>query len=313
MIDLLERPLFQSPPGEDVVAEFRRHLAETSRPESFPQISTTKPPKDGQVVVLYHPIDINRSRRPDKDMAPCPICSANVGKYLRGGTLIWCEASHAIYAIGPDCSETLWEDGRLNRAVNVYLQAERTKRNAVSLVEEVRAIGARRTWIVTQRAQVKRLSEIHDSLAREAPKLRGALSRALRTATSTGVSGGGFLRGTWKAGRELDVADAALRRLLDLAGSDVEGWVENLAPRVVAEYLDEARRTTSVLKRIAGRAQEAAAFLSASNMERMAQWGRSGQAPMDFVAIRTGSSVDLRAGEERWRGPVGVGAIGAPP
>lgn len=112
LADLLLRPDFPSAPSDDLVARFRAHVRETGSPETFAQISTTKPPQDGAVVPLALKVTIPGKRRTMGRMAPCPICSARTPKWLENGTLIWCEATRAIYCIGPECWQGLWKDVR---------------------------------------------------------------------------------------------------------------------------------------------------------------------------------------------------------
>jgi len=63
---------------------------------------------------------------------------------VNGGALIWCAETEAIYAIGPDCHETLWGDGRMNRALNALRQSDIEKANAEKLINTVSLIPAYR-------------------------------------------------------------------------------------------------------------------------------------------------------------------------
>ena len=84
-----------------LVEQFREHLRATNCPETFPTICHSRPPKDAQPEWLCD-IDIDRSKRPDGDMAPCPICSPNSPKYLHG-YLVWFRDEGVIRAIGHEC------------------------------------------------------------------------------------------------------------------------------------------------------------------------------------------------------------------
>lgn len=305
---LVEMSVFPTPPDGELVMAFRKHVGATGQPETFHNISTARPPKDGELIVLHHPIDIERGKRPDSDMAPCPICSPGKPKYLTGGTLIWCEATQAIYAIGPKCSVTLWEDGRLNRAVNLYLQTESAKANASGLVAALALIPAQRTWISNHRSMAEKAERYQKNFAKQAPKLRGALSRGLRskTAATAQIKGDNFLRGSWKLTNDLDMADLALGSAITAAGEDSEAYVLGLTPSGVSERLSKIKSPITTLKRTADRMADAAAFLSAKNCEHIGKWGASGTAPMSFKATYTASSIDLKTVNERWVGPLGL-------
>lgn len=308
MIDLAVRALFPEPPGADLVQAFRLHVATCGQPETFPRISTARPPKDGDLIVLHHPIDIDRRRRPESDMAPCPICSPQDPKYLNGGTLIWCDATSAIYAIGPKCSLTLWEDGRLNTAVNLFLQAEKEKQHAAMLRAELPKISALRAWIADHNSLAARLDRLHRGLSKDAPKLRGALSRALRTGTAatSSIKGGDFLRGSWNLAKDLAEADAALSGMQGAMGQDGDGFVLRLSATAVAQRLAQMKTARATIARTAERMNSAAAFTARTNCEALGLWSKSEAAPMRFKMAHTGSTMALRTETEQWNGSVGI-------
>ena len=311
MIDLAVRALFPEPPGADLVQAFRLHVATCGQPETFPRISTARPPKDGDLIVLHHPIDIDRRRRPESDMAPCPICSPQDPKYLKGGTLIWCDATSAVYAIGPKCSLTLWEDGRLNTAVNLFLQAEKEKQNAAVLRAELPKVAALRAWIASYQGLAEKLDRLHRSLAKDAPKLRGALSRALRTGTAatSSIKGIDFLRGGWNLAKDLSEADASLADVERAMGQDSKAFVIRLSATAVAQRLASLKAARATLTRTAERMAAAADFTARSNCEALGRLSKSESAPMNFKISHTASTMDLRSDAERWSGAVGI----APP
>lgn len=94
---------FRSYPGENIVAGFKKHIAETGKPHEWAHHSHTKPPKDLPFVHLWH-FSIPEKIARNVGMAPCPICSPKSPKYLHG-VLAWFPSEGLIRAIGHDCAE----------------------------------------------------------------------------------------------------------------------------------------------------------------------------------------------------------------
>jgi len=267
---LITRARFELPPSDDVVRAFLAHVRDTGQPETFDLISTTKPPKDGAVVALRTSISVPLAKRPLRDRAPCPICSPANPKFLANGTLLWCESSKAIYCIGPDCYSTWWDDGRFDQALNALRRTQQELTNAGKLEAFIAQIADQRDWIARNLAQARRIAELHADLIRSAPKFRGTLSRRLKGSLSThGVRGDGFLRGQWPLERKLTDAD---RLLVALQHGSRD--VSKLSPSAVKERLQDAARAEASLKFVYERMSEAAVFLSADNMRKLAELGK---------------------------------------
>ena len=92
---------FRTPPGQYLVEEFLAHIRQSGQSETFPglhpgPIAKTEP------FLLLRPFEIDRRKRPEGDLAPCPMCQPN--KYLRG-SLIYLPDLKAIAAIGHCCAD----------------------------------------------------------------------------------------------------------------------------------------------------------------------------------------------------------------
>lgn len=316
MTDLILRSVFPEPPSDALRLAFGKHIATTGRPETFSDISTAQPPKDGTVVVLEHPVDINRKTRSDRGMAPCPICSPEHGKYLNGGSLIWCEATQAIYAIGPRCSAHLWEDGRMNKAINLFMESERAKADGIRLYHLVLRIPRLLEWIVRNRSLASDVTNAHTSFAKDMRRLRGAMSRALKASNGTAldrgpltdipigtVIGRPFLSGGWALGSDLDQVATVLRAFPVIEGQDLLHWIDALTPSVRAAKCKEIERARETLARAEQRMEAASSFLSARNTEVLGRWGKGEGAPMSFSVSMTTSRITFREGDAMWQGP----------
>jgi hypothetical protein len=304
------RPEFPTRPGPELRAAFRKHLLDTTQPETFPGLSAARPPDEGELVVIHHPIDVDRSRRLGGEMVPCPVCCPTKGKWLRGGTLIWSSVAQAIYVIGPRCSHGAWRQ-RLDVAINVFKETETAKRNTLLLAAQIAAIGARCAWIEGVRTTVARADDRQAGFARALPKLRTAFRRELKTGNfiiARGPAGpvpigtfrgGAFMEGLWRLSNKLD---RALSTLVAIEGeATAANWVDALAPSVRADKLHELRSVERALEGIAEKVSAAAAFASHANLDILANWARSGGAPLGFKVTRTARTFDLVVDDRRWQ------------
>ncbi len=96
--------------------------------------------------MLAEKISVNTALRLGGDMVPCPMCSHGKPKWKHDGSLIWCEATKAIYCIGPRCSGVTWEK-RLNVARNILRQTEKARADAAALVAVAGRAPAVLGWI----------------------------------------------------------------------------------------------------------------------------------------------------------------------
>jgi hypothetical protein len=93
--------LFKDRPTRFLKEEFGKHVSKTGSPETFPGIHPGPIPKTARFFKLG-PFSIERKKRSDLDMAPCPMCQPN--KFL-SGFLVWLPELQAIAAIGHCCAD----------------------------------------------------------------------------------------------------------------------------------------------------------------------------------------------------------------
>lgn len=176
---LHHRPIFPTPPDKSVVAAFKAHVAKTGSPETFVWISMTRPPAEGEVVVL-DTFSLDRRKRPRGDMAPCPICSPFHEKYLEDGALIWCSATEAIYAIGPQCAGGLWKDGRVDRAIEKFKAAADVERMHKLLIVRMLDVPAMRLWIEKELSLALAVDDLARSFRQGLPEFCSRLQNDAR-------------------------------------------------------------------------------------------------------------------------------------
>lgn len=90
-------------PSEAWIEAFLEHVRTTGQPETFAGIDWTFPPAWSPPYILKANIDIERSKRPNGDMAPCAICSPTHSKCLNGLFLVYYEREAIVRVFGPDC------------------------------------------------------------------------------------------------------------------------------------------------------------------------------------------------------------------
>jgi hypothetical protein len=302
-IELVERSLYFEKPGEDVAEAFRKHVAETGQPETFPTISTAKPPAETAVEVILDEVTINPKLRPNRDLAPCAICSQSAPKFQYDGKLIWCEASKAIYCIGPDCAETLWQDRRMTTALNIYQRAAREKAEREWLVTVMGALPTFLDWIEAQHALAVRADQEREALTKRALPWMQAASRALKLpdANRPMIVGDAFLRGTWGLVKALDGARDMFRTYGGV--TDVAAWIAPLPASAVHERAESLRRALAILKTVHERLQTCCAFFARSNLEAVVSWCRSPSAPIYCHAHLSALGIEIRVNgsNDTWR------------
>ena len=318
MAELTVHSVYPESPGVDLGKRFLEHVRTTGTPETFSTISTARPPKTGQLVVLAYPVDINRDRRANKDMAPCPICCPTDPKWLSRGSLIWCEDTQAIYCVGPKCSTTGWAAARLTAAQNAFLQVDREKKAAIDLTSAVALVEARLAWIDAALPAVQHVDQLHSGLAKEQGAVRNALRRATKGSPDLQVdvggrfqpvgpvNGTGFLTSSWQEGKRLEEARRKLLSLrADVGSESAADWATGLAPTIRKAKLKTANATAEALAVTSRKVGEAAAFLSDQTFRTLVAWSRAGAAPTGCSISQTEGAIEIRGEGYPWRARAG--------
>src|SRR5690242_6721823 len=104
-------------------ARAAQHLKDTHSPETLAGVVWTKPPK-GAVPILIRDIVLDRTKRPGRLAAPCPICCPNSPKYLQGA-LAWFPDEGVYRCIGIECIAHLCGE---EKAYRVRRNFDKTKK-----------------------------------------------------------------------------------------------------------------------------------------------------------------------------------------
>jgi hypothetical protein len=317
--ELVRRSLFPTRPSGVVTQGFLRHVAETGCPETFAQISTTRPPSEGDLKVLTR-FSASREKRLDQALAPCPICSPWDPKYLTG-VLIWCEADAAIYAIGIECALTLWTDGRLDQEIAAHDRMVQSLTVENALLDRLPRVPLLRSWVTDHRNLVILVDQLCKSFRRDAPNVRRELADAARgdgflralvrrppTSDQAAIDemevigrleGGGFLTSTAEMEKALGLCDLHLS-FVDFGLSDDE-CLTAVCNMTAAEQRKAdiwVREAVKTLSKISARIDAAISFLDPVNLATIRAWGR--RLPRPIHAAGDARSVRLDRGGEVW-------------
>jgi hypothetical protein len=332
---LVYRPDFPSAPTGLIISAFKEWIKETGRPEDFPQISTSRPPKDTELSLIYGPFRINRSLRIDGTLVPCPICRPFSPKYLEG-YLVWCRASKAIYAIGIECGQDHFGKGAFAQAEADLLRKNRERQIEDELIERLPFVPVLGEWASAWAAAASESDQLARDFRRRCPTLFTHLKNALRgtddlvvqietagrsTSRAMGTEIVHRVRGAvWLAGTpDLSKRLGMLQRQLESInlGSDPDDVYLRLADFGQTDLKAAHRWLLSCLKAIEylhPRLLAGAAFLSAENLAGVEKWANHPQINLRVRAQRAGRTVTISTGLSGydWLGKIHVLDSGAP-
>jgi len=165
---------FSTKPSDAIIDAFLQSVRDTGEPETFPSITTTKPPPDSKPVFLRR-FSIDRKCRRDGEMAPCPICSPASPKYLHEGYLTWYPDEQVIRAIGPECGDAVFGGTQYAEAKAAFDLVER-ERLAVEFLQK--NLPKTLSMLVALRSLEDAAVEaerLHEQMRRGAPRIHAKL------------------------------------------------------------------------------------------------------------------------------------------
>jgi hypothetical protein len=178
---------FSNRPSNELIEAFLQHVRETGEPECFPSITTSKPAPNSRPVFLRQ-FSIERKRRRDGDMAPCPICSPASPKYLHDGYLAWYPDECVIRAIGPECGDAVFGGTQYAQAKTIFDLVER-ERLAVEFLQK--NLPKALSMLVALRALEEPAAEaerLHQQLRKGGPRILAKLREMKSTGGAISVS-----------------------------------------------------------------------------------------------------------------------------
>lgn len=122
-------------PSDSWIENFLEHVRQTGQPETFRGLDWTFPPAWSPPHILKN-FDVSREKRPERDMAPCAICSPAHSKCLNGLYLVYYEKESVVRVIGPDCGAKI-EGGDLFIAEQHAFKLRERKARAEAKLERM--------------------------------------------------------------------------------------------------------------------------------------------------------------------------------
>lgn len=280
-------------PPQVLIQEFQEHVKATGSPETFADIDNTHPTSVDGAEILCN-FRVNRTRRAERDLAPCPICSPSSPKFLEG-CLVWYPAEAVIRAIGHECSAKIDADWHKRKQAfkareeqearekflfeNLHQVPELTKR----LSEEISiASKHRKIWAEFR----KRCPAITQDLRREMASGRLIVRRARSEALEGVVKGSkyyeetvGYVIGQTAVKSNFDHHTKYLPQIKALAlvghGADPESAglaiceMTSVEMKVVEKTIKRSRRTLEELERINS---DFKSFFLPDNIKKINKW-----------------------------------------
>jgi hypothetical protein len=163
-------------PTEDDVARFLDHVRRTGQPETFATLCRSTPSALSRPVFLRQ-FSVERSRRPDGDEAPCPICSPNDPKYLHDAYLVWYPDEGVIRAIGPECGDSVFGGTAYAEAKGEFEIEERERRATDFIERNLPKVLAMVVALEVIRPAVLEAERLYSEFTGQAPRIHEKLRR----------------------------------------------------------------------------------------------------------------------------------------
>lgn len=160
--------VFKDRPSGIFIDEFAAHVKETGEPETFKGLFRGKIPRDAEFKRL-RPFSIDRVKRPNADMAPCPRCGQN-DKFLHGD-LAWFPKHQYCAAIGHCCAG----HEALAAAEREFKWRQKRDHQESYLLAGLPLIEAKLSVVRSIRPQCAEALRVYRQFRKEAPQLHGIL------------------------------------------------------------------------------------------------------------------------------------------
>ncbi len=295
--------IFNDRPGPEFIDGWRQHIADTGEPEKYPGVSTTKPAKSANVVLLSDEIRVPTAMRPGGDKVPCPLCSPSTGKFGTGRMAYFPDDS-ATRFIGHDCAKrylgtNYTEAERLFRIeaqcaafIQLWpkLQAALPQLNPIvqSLYVVGKILSQLRLYIDAQATGFART--FHGDLV--AIGSRVVTSRD-QGAKSYDIRGLEFLSKDFNPESDVEKLMNVCRDILSPLPSWQINEGDSPASREIIKRGRAAARRLRGISELRNQIEEAAQFLDPINLNLLEQWRSSGNSPFTVIRFkREGDRID---------------------
>lgn len=294
-IELQLFPKFDRRPSPEFIDGWRKHIAATGSPETYIDISTTKPPRDGPVILLSEDIHVPTALRLGGDRVPCPLCSPKSPKF-ENGRLAYFPHESAVRCIGIDCARKFFGSDytealrvfRIEAQCAAFIAAwpllQATMRTVEPIAQRLYAAGIK-------------LNDIRVMIDRQGPGFarflyndlvnRGGLIVTSRTpgARSQQVEGLALLAPDFRPRPNVEDLISVCRDIR----RPLPGWSasdgETAATREIMRRGKAAFDNLKAMPQIRDILSDALSFFKTSNLRRLEQWKDTGSSPFASLSF----------------------------
>jgi hypothetical protein len=294
-------------PSESDVARFLEHVNATGQPETFPTLSRTTPSALSRPIFIRQ-FSVERRKRPDGDMAPCPICSPNDPKYLHDGYLVWYPDEGVIRAIGPECGDTVFGGTAYAEAKSKF-EIEERERRAIDFIEKnLRKVLPMIVALEAIKPAVREAERLYSDFTGQAPKIHEKLRRVRGSGglleKTTAVASRSGPRGLGSAGasraevlgglHDTSILKTKLTLLRDW--NDAFLWACDHAPslQLLEKVVGILRRCSATYVKLVAQLDCFGSFFSRPLFHLLDEWGRHEGNDFDLSATVEGGAFNLR-------------------
>lgn len=333
---------YKRPPSAEEIQAIRKTIVESQSPETYYALTWDSVPSPDIEHELYLPIiELDRAKRPDGQMVPCPFCSGRNPKCL-GFYLLWSADGH-LRVVGRKCGPTYFGEtfARLTEEAKAKQQAEQ---NLNFLLTNLSKLPKWQVELAELAGDAERLEQLETEFRNAVPDLHRLLSGFSKTGgnaltveqrlpdsskaarLSAGAAdeyetvrvgtlfGGAFLRAEGHAKRARS-ALASLEAIRKCHGQELsDDDVLEICPDTDAEIARAVETIKTALedaKSVVSHIENAKKFLSEESLESLHALSSHELCSPRFFIERQGSAVRIRvrgaAGTFRFQIPVTFG------
>ncbi len=295
-MELQAFPIFDARPTLAYIESWRRHIADTGSPETFVNVSNTKPPKNAMVILLSEVVKVPMSLRLGGDRVPCPLCSPMSPKFGKG-RMAWFPDERMVRFIGHSCAKRYLGDN--------YSAAERLYKIEEACARYLRLWPQLQNHRVNLRNVAKKLNAVaraerftRATLDRQAPRFAtflfrdrvnksdGIATSKARGAKTTIIKGMDFISEDFHPNRQAE----KLMKACDDLWTNLPTWKrtdgESDAAKEIVRRGNRAERAFREIAELDQYVREARKFLLPDNLRLLEQWCDAGLSPFGALKMR---------------------------
>ncbi|TIW62988.1 MAG: hypothetical protein E5V48_02705 [Mesorhizobium sp.] len=318
MTTLQHFSVFPTQPDDAFVSGWLSHITDTGYPETYENITTTHPPKDGKVVLLSGEIKVPVLRREGQEWVPCPICSPTSPQF-KVGRMAYYPEEQAVRFIGHNCAakhhgelyaeaeERFKVDARCRQLIAAWSSLVERRQYLLELIEQARPVAEAQHFVREQiDDQAPGFSEfLYTDLSRR----QGVISIkndtgvrdqkgqvVLETVVLGTVYGYVFLKKGFAPQNVLREAKAFLATMDSPLPPWSPGGTDDAATTEILTRGDQALKMMKAVRETVALVGSSRMFFDVATLGLLERWARNEQSPFRSLTFgRSGNQLLLRS------------------